>query len=101
MQNSGEGWTFDYVTADKIVARGKCEISRITVVPSAATTNSAVYDGLDTNGKKIIDLPCAVTTVKSLPLTPPVRCEQGIYVDVGTSVTGILVQYRLLRGRES
>jgi hypothetical protein len=85
-----------YVTADVIVEKGPCELVYAYLVPSAGTTDSAIYDGVNTNGKKIVDLKVAVVTGHEFKPPVPVYCQQGIYVDVGTSVSGIFVQWRKL-----
>lgn len=91
-----QDYAWEYVTVDSLVCKGPCELVYVCLVPSGATTNSAIYDGLDTHGKKIIDLPAAAVTFAEFAPAVPLYCAQGLYVDVGSSVTGILVQYRPL-----
>lgn len=92
-------WSWEFVTADKVVAEGPCEINRLHLVPSGASTGTAVYDGASTEGTKIIGLVAATRTTHHTPFVPPIYCGQGIYIDIGTNVEGVLIQYRRLRGR--
>lgn len=94
MESSKYSWK--YVTSDELLSEGPCELVSAHLVPSAATTDSALYSGRNTSGTKIVDL--KASTVDTLPFKPPVPvyCPQGLYVDIGTSVSGVLVQWRNL-----
>lgn len=85
-----------WVTSNQCLRQGKCELTAAYLVPSAATTDSVLYDGIDAAGNRIINLVVGVATV--LPFEPwePIYCARGLYVTVGTSVTGILVLWRNL-----
>lgn len=74
----------------------ECELIAAYLVVSAASIDSAIYNGADTSGDKILALESAAIT--NLPFEPPVPiyCSKGLFVDVGTSVTGILVIWRNL-----
>lgn len=94
MDKSDTQWR--YLTADDVVAIGECELLYAYLVVSGASTDSAIYDGTGTGGKKIADLKSAVVTGHEFKPPRPIRCQVGIYVDVGTSVSGIFVQYRMV-----
>ncbi len=89
-------YSWEYVTASKAVEKGHCELIYARLVVTAGSTNSALYDGTDTNGKKITDLKDAAITDLEFSPPVPVYCDRGIYVAVGTSVSGILVIWRTL-----
>ena len=86
-----------WVTSSQCLRQGRCELIAAYLVASGATTDSVLYDGDSTAGSHIITLKSAVVT--NLPFEPPVPiyCERGLYVTVGTSVTGILVIWRNLK----
>lgn len=94
MESKEYSWA--WVTADMKLTDQTAELVSAHLVVSAASTDSAIYNGADTSGQKI--LPMASQSVTNLPFNPPVPifCEKGIFVDVGTNVTGILVQWRNL-----
>jgi hypothetical protein len=84
-----------YVTADRRLADKPCWLHWAYLVVSSASTNSALYDGEDTNGNKITDLKSAAVTGHEFKPPQPLFCRQGLYVDVGTNVSGILVEYEM------
>lgn len=83
-----------WVTVDRVLSSGPCELIYAYLVVSAASTDSALYDGVDTAGDKIVALVSA--TARGHPFSPkePVPCRKGLFVDVGTNVTGIFVEWR-------
>ncbi len=91
---------WEWVTSDRVLAIGPCELLFAHLVVSAASTDTHLYDGKSTAGKKIVTL--ISQSVTGMTLKPPeaIKCEQGLYVDVGTNVTGVLVQWRPLRTAE-
>lgn len=84
-----------YVTADRLLAAKACWLHWAYLVVSASTTDSALYDGTDTGGAKIVDLKSAVVTNHEFSPPKPVFCQKGLYVDVGSNVSGIFVQYEM------
>jgi len=96
MDLESKNYSWEYVIADKCLTESECELVYACLVPSAATTDSALYNGRSTSGKKIIDLKDAVVANGEFNPSVPVYCPNGLYVDVGTSVTGIFVMWRNL-----
>lgn len=92
-----ENYNWRFVTADGVLALGRCELLFAYLVVSAASTDSYLYDGIDTGGTKIVALESAAVTGHEFKPPKPVKCEKGLYVDVGTNVTGIFVQWRELK----
>ncbi len=85
-----------WVTADRALSKQKCELIYAHVANTGATTDSVIYDGVDANGKKIVQLYNAAATGLNFNPPLPVFCENGLFVDVGSNITGILVQWRNL-----
>ncbi len=94
MESKEYSWA--YVIADQCLREGECELLYAYLVVSAASTDSAIYDGRNTRGKKIADLKSAAITGHPFKPKEPIYCSTGLYVDVGTSVSGIFVQWRNL-----
>lgn len=84
-----------WVTSDTLLSERPCWLHYAYLVVSAASTDSALYDGISTSGDKIVTLKSAAVTGHVFKPPKPVYCSKGLYVDVGTSVTGIFVQYEL------
>jgi len=93
-------FSWAWVTADGLLSHGPCELVSAYLVPSAATTDTVLYNGENDQGDPIITLKAA--TVRIMPFNPkePVYCRRGLYVDVGSNVSGIFVQWRELKGEE-
>lgn len=98
MESKEYSWA--WVTVDKFLSHGPCELCYAYLVPSAATTDSHIYDGESTKGDKIVTLESAAANPRPFSPKVPVYCRKGLYVDVGTSVTGIFVQWRELSYKE-
>lgn len=96
-ETENKEYQWKYVTADECLAQGACELLFAYLVVSAASTDSALYDGTNTGGKKIADLKCAAVTGHPFRPPKPVYCHAGLYVDIGTNVSGIFVQWRKLK----
>jgi hypothetical protein len=92
-------WRF--LTASALLETGPCELVSAEVVPSATTTTTIIYDGTDATGKKVIQF--NITIVLNWPFKPPepIYCDKGLYVVVGSDVTGIFVQWRKLSSKAS
>jgi len=91
---------WEWVTSDRVLAIGPCELIYAHLVVSAASADTHLYDGKSAAGKKIVTLVSAVATGMNFAPPEPIKCEQGLYVDFGTNVTGVLVQWRPLRTAE-
>lgn len=89
-------FSYKFVTADEKLYAGECELIYACLVPTGSTTNTHIYNGVDTSGDKVITLHSA--TARMMPFSPkvPVYCRKGLYIDVGSSVTGVFVQWREL-----
>jgi hypothetical protein len=87
-----------FVTSSGKLDDGPCELISAHLVPSGATTSTILYNGISASGEKIIAL--ERTTVDNLDFAPPVPvfCPSGLYITVGTNVTGVLVIWRSTRG---
>jgi len=93
-----KGYSWKWVTASRLLSRGPCELISAEVVPSATTTTTILYDGENTNGDKIVQFNITIVLNWSFKPPVPIYCRRGLYVTVGTSVTGVFVQWRELRG---
>lgn len=89
-------YSWAWVTADQLLSRGPCELVSAYLVVSAASTDTHLYDGENTSGDLIATLESAAVTGHPFAPLVPIYCRRGLYVDIGTSVTGCLVQWREL-----
>lgn len=89
-------YSWRYVTVDSVLTTLPCELAYAYIVPSGATTDSAIYHGRDAKGEKVIDFKDAAVTGHPFDPPVPVYCPNGLFVDVGSNVSGIFVQWRNL-----
>lgn len=88
---------WEWVTGTKLLSTGPCELLSAYLVVSAASTDSYLYEGTNTNGRIIVTLEASFPTGGQFRPAEPVYCRNGLYAVVGTNVTGIFVQWRELR----
>jgi hypothetical protein len=92
----GVGWT--YVTADQIVNQGETLLHSIILLTSAAGTGVTLYDGLDAvSGRSLGPFEGAANISFSHTFPKPLRLDRGLFVDIGTNVTGVLVVWEPLK----
>lgn len=94
MESKEYSWAF--VTADRLLKQGPCELLYAYLVPSGASTVNYIRDGVDANGDLIVSLVCAVVTGHEFKPPVPVFCNKGLWIDIGTNTTGIFVMWRNL-----
>lgn len=84
------GWT--NVTADKVVTAQPALLHALVLLASAAGGAVTIYEGQDTSsGRKILTVKGQANVSRPVRFQPPLRCERGIYVDVGSDVGEVLV----------
>lgn len=98
MNTESIGHSWAWVTADRRLSQGPCELIYAQAVSDGGNIQDTwLYDGKDTNGEKIINLQKGTTGNITLNPNVPVYCRRGLYVDVGSSTEGVFVQWRELK----
>jgi hypothetical protein len=87
-------YSWAWVTANRLLTDRECELIYACLVPSAAGADVTLYDGENTTGDTVVTIEHAAKT--SHPFNPrrPIYCRKGLYVSLGTNVTGVLVLWR-------
>jgi hypothetical protein len=85
-----------WVTADALLAEKECELVYAYLTPSTANADVSLYDGENTSGDLVATLKEAAVSGHEFQPPVPIHCRKGLYVDVGSNVTGVLVMWRLL-----
>tara|TARA_Y100000310_G_scaffold154415_1_gene153984 strand:- start:10513 stop:10815 length:303 start_codon:yes stop_codon:yes gene_type:complete len=88
--------SWEFVTTDKKLSETACELIYAHAVVSAASTDTKLYNGSSANGEKIVDLESAAITGLDFNPPKPVYCHAGLYIDIGTNVTGVFLMWRVL-----
>ena len=94
-------YSWAWVTADRLLSAGPCELVSAYLVVSAGSTDTHLYDGENTSGNKVVTLESAAVTGHPFKPPTPIYCRRGLYVDIGTNVTGCFIQWRELPRREA
>lgn len=96
MEITSKDVSWRWLTTAAKLETGKCELLYASLAVSAASTDTHLYDGTSTSGEQIVTLES--NNKRNLEFRPPVPvyCSMGLYVDVGTNVTGVLVMWRKL-----
>lgn len=90
---------FTRITGDQLVSRQAALVFGVWLVAgSGGAATAAVYDGESTNDDRKIDLSCVATGHDNKRYNPPAYFEKGIYVDVGSNVTSVVVQWMSAEG---
>lgn len=85
----------DRVTADSVLSRKACFVHGVHLTGSSGGASTAtVYNGESTGDDVKIDLSCATSGRDNKRFAPPLYFDKGLYVDVGSNVTSVLVQWQ-------
>lgn len=94
MNGESKQISWRWVNVDSLLHVGECELLYAYLVVSAASTDTHLYDGTNTTGDKIATLESAVVTGHEFRPPAPIYCNKGLFVDVGSNVTGVFVMWR-------
>lgn len=68
-------------------------VSAHLVADAVGAATAVIYNGYQTDPEKVIDLGCPVSGNDSFSPCLPVPCPKGLYVDVGSNVTSVVISY--------
>ncbi len=92
----------DLVTADKKVCNRPCFLYAAQLVGGTGGVSTAVIrDGHDTGGDSAVDLGATTSGNDSRNFDPPIYLKKGLYVDVGSNVTSVLVHFLPAREKKT
>ena len=83
-----------WVTVDTLLCARECELLFAYMVPSAATADVTLYNGDNNTGELIATLKSAVVTGHKFKPPVPVYFPKGLFVDIGSNVTGVFIMWR-------
>lgn len=88
----GTGWTL--VTVDQIVNQGETVLYSLTFFSDAGEGEARIYEGMDaTSGRQIVPMIEADRFIPQASWDPPLRLERGLFVDMGSKMDAVLVQW--------
>ena len=82
------------VAADQVVSTSPVYIFAIVITSNGGgDADATLYDGEGTGDPKILGVYTVDEAMASLVFPTPLRTRRGLYIDVGSNVGEILVQY--------
>lgn len=85
---------YERVTIDGRVSNKPTFLYSVALVASTGGAATAVIrDGHDTSADAAIDLAALTSSYDFRKFDPPLYLKKGLYVDVGSNVTAVLVHY--------
>ena len=92
------GLGFERVTADNLLFPGPCLLGGLVLLVSVTGGDVSLYNGNDAQSGALIGTFKGEANISEPIIFPwPLRCERGLYVDVGSNVTELLVFYKPAR----
>ncbi|MBU1213564.1 MAG: hypothetical protein KJ587_20205 [Alphaproteobacteria bacterium] len=89
-------WASIWVTQDMCVWEGKIEIALIMVTAAAASCSVTLRKGRDSSASIFAVVKAAADNSKNVPIPRETFLENGLYVDIDTNTTGVLVVFRAI-----
>lgn len=89
-------YSWRWITASRLLSHGPCELVGITQTSADGVSDVTFYDGESTSGDQIFTLEALQNRSCVVNFTTPIYCRRGLYVDFGSNLTGVLVQWRQL-----
>lgn len=90
----------DETAVDKKVSNGPCFLSAAHLTASSGGAATAIVrDGHDTTGEAKIHLAALTSATDPRFFNPPLFFRRGLYIDVGSNVTSLLVHFLPARPR--
>jgi len=89
-------YSWAWVTGDQLLTDRECELVYACLSVSGAETDTHLRHGTNTGAGIIVTLKSAVVT--NLPFSPlaPIYCPKGLFADIGSNTSGLLVIWRNL-----
>ncbi len=82
------------VTVNRCVASGPCYVYHLAVASdSSGATTATIYNGISAKGDLKIDMTTIDDYYAQHDYFPPMYFDRGIYVDVGSKSTSVIVRY--------
>ncbi|GAI43554.1 unnamed protein product [marine sediment metagenome] len=100
-ERDSKEYSWRWVTASELLSHGACELLFVLLTSPDDISDCTLYDGETNLGRTIVKLEGSAN--RSFPFLPakPIYCRRGLYVEKGTRMTGVLIQWRELGHRGS
>ena len=87
-------YNWDRFTGDNKVSLAPCAVGCVIITPDGQGNGDVtLYDGESTGDPIIMKLLAVSTNSKVIRFQPPLLTHRGLYLDVGSNVDSVLIQY--------
>ena len=84
-----------WVTTDQVVKTTPGDVYSVTLTAGAGgAATVTIRDGHNTGADAVLVVGSVASQTTQVLFMVPIPTTKGIYVDVGSNVTGVLIQYR-------
>lgn len=97
MEVESKEYSWKWITESELLSKTPCELCYAQAVSDGGEIKDTIlYNGESTTGEQIINLQKGAKG--NVVLSPKVLlfCRRGLYVDIGSSTEGVLIQWREL-----
>jgi len=87
------------ITISQVLSKVACNLLNVIVTPNGDSNNGNVtlYNGESASDPAIITLRSGTGISRGFIMTPPLFCDRGLYIVLGSHVDECLVQYEPLK----
>jgi len=87
-------YNWDRFTGSNKVSLAPCKVGTVIITSDGqGVTDVTLYDGESTDDPVLAELKGPDNTSKMIHFQPPLLTHRGLYLDVGSNVTSVLIQY--------
>lgn len=87
-----QGFGFTQIKSDQLINQGKTIFAGLIIEASADPGDVTIYDGLDTSSGRLFGkIKGLANDSKIAGMPAPVHFDSGLYIDVGSNITGVTV----------
>jgi hypothetical protein len=88
---------YEWITADGLVASGPIVLRSISVVSDGVgAADATIYDGISDDGQTVAKITALSGDTRTLSFGDGIILPTGLYVDVGSNVTGVSIVWDAL-----
>jgi len=84
-----------WITSDAFLTNQPCELIYAQAVSDGGEIeDTIIYDGVNTSGELLINLQKGAGGNVTFSPKEPVKCHNGLYVDIGSKTEGVFIMWR-------
>jgi hypothetical protein len=91
-------YRWERVTVSQVLSKAACNIGNVIVTPNGDSNNGNItlYNGESSGDPVIITVRTGTGRTGQVVMSPPLLCDRGLYVVLGSHVDECLIQFESL-----